>query len=148
MGSLEDLDKAFAALEKQFPEARRELVEDAGVIMYERVTRNIDAETKEQSGRLREACHLVIGSGGGYAAVRNDNRKAPHAQLVEFGHRLIKDAKTKEGKHGRRVNIKGSGKLIGWVNGKHMYRNALNEVEEEIVHKAGDMVDKLVGDKF
>lgn len=55
MGSLEDLDKAFAALEKQFPEARRELVEDAGVIMYERVTRNIDAETKEQSGRLREA---------------------------------------------------------------------------------------------
>ena len=46
------------------------------------------------------------------------------------------------------MNIKGSGKLIGWVNGKHMYRNALNEVEEEIVHKAGDMVDKLVGDKF
>ena len=86
MGSLEDLDKAFAALEKQFPEARRELVEDVGVIMYERVMRNIDAETKEQSGRLREACHLVIGSGGGYAAVRNDNRKAPHAQLVEFGH--------------------------------------------------------------
>ena len=67
MGSLEDLDKAFAALEKQFPEARRELVEDVGVIMYERVMRNIDAETKEQSGRLREACHLVIGSGGGYA---------------------------------------------------------------------------------
>ena len=61
MGSLEDLDKVFAALEKQFPEDRRELVEDAGVIMYERVMRNIDAETKEQSGRLREACHLVIG---------------------------------------------------------------------------------------
>ena len=65
MGSLEDLDKVFAALEKQFPEDRRELVEDVGVIMYERVMRNIDAETKEQSGRLREACHLVIGSGGG-----------------------------------------------------------------------------------
>lgn len=46
MGSLEDLDKAFAALEKQFPEARRELVEDAGAIMYERVTRNIDEETQ------------------------------------------------------------------------------------------------------
>ena len=30
MGSLEDLDKAFAALEEQFPEARRELVEDEG----------------------------------------------------------------------------------------------------------------------
>ena len=101
MGSLEDLDKAFAALEKQFPEARRELVEDVGVIMYERVMRNIDAETKEQSGRLREACHLVIGSGGGYAAVRNDNRKAPHAQLVEFGHRRIKGAKRKEGKYGK-----------------------------------------------
>ena len=110
MGSLEDLDKAFAALEKQFPEARRELVEDVGVIMYERVTRNIDAETKEQSGRLREACHLVIGSGGGYAAVRNDNRKAPHAQLVEFGHRLIKGAKTKEGKYGRQADWLGQWK--------------------------------------
>ena len=53
MGSLEDLDKDFAALEKQFPEARRELVEDAGAIMYDRVIRNIDTETKEQSGRLR-----------------------------------------------------------------------------------------------
>lgn len=148
MGSLEDLDRALAAMEEQFPEARRELVEKTGAIIYEKVIRNIDTDTKENTGHLRDACHMVIGSGGGYAAVRNDNKKAPHAQLVEYGHELRKGAKTKKGKHGQRVNIKGTGKLIGWVNGKHMYRNAINEVEEQVVQEAERMVDRLIGGNF
>lgn len=146
--SLDDLDKAFEAMLTKFPEKRRELVEAEGEKMYQKVLHNIDTDTKEDTGRLREACYKAIGSGGGYAAVRNDHRKAPHAHLVEFGHRLIKGAKTKEGKHGQAVNIKGSGRVIGWVNGKHMYRNALTEMEDELVRDAENMIESLAGELF
>ncbi len=146
--SLNDLCKDFDHFLEQFPGMQRELVEMAGEKLHEKVLQNIDTSTKEQTGRMKAACRMVIGSGGGYAAVRNDYKKAKHTHLVEFGHRLMKGAKTKEGKHGQRVNIKGSGKQIGWVNGKFMYRNALNELEDELVADAEKMIDKLVGDLF
>lgn len=146
--SLADLDKAFEEMLNKFPDSRRDLVETAGDIMYQKVIQNIETDTKENTGHLRDAAYVAIGSGGGYAAVRNDNVKAPHAHLVEFGHRLIKGAKTKEGKHGQPVNIKGSGEVIGWVNGKHMYRNALNETEDDLIQAAEKMIDDLVGDIF
>lgn len=146
--SLADLDKAFEMMIEKFPEKRRELVESAGEKMHKKVLRNIDTDTKESTGRLREACYLAIGSEGGYAAVRNNHRKAPHAHLVEFGHKLVKGAKTKEGKHGQTVKVKGTGRVIGWVNGKHMYRNALTEMEDELVQDAERMIESLAGELF
>ncbi|MBQ9090719.1 MAG: HK97 gp10 family phage protein [Anaerotignum sp.] len=142
MNELGELDRALGKMLDKLPEKRRELVENAGEKMYQKVLRNIDRDTEAKTGHLREACYKHIGSEGGYAAVRNDNKKAPHAHLVEFGHRLIKGAKTKEGKHGQRVNIKGSGKVIGWVNGKHMYRNAINELEDELEQDAENMIEQ------
>ncbi len=144
MGSLEELDKAFASLLEQFPEKRRDLVETAGEKMHQKVLRNIDSETEEHTGRLRAACQKHIGSKGGYAPVRNNNKKAPHAYLVENGHRLMKGAKTKKGKRGQSVNIKGSGRVIGWVNGKHMYRNAVNELEGELIQSAENMIEQTL----
>ncbi len=144
---LAELCVAFDELIDQFPEKRRELMENAGEKMRQRVLRNIETDTKEKTGNLKKACYKHIGSGGGYAAVRNDHKKAPHAHLVEFGHRNIKGAKTKQGKNGP-VNIKGSGKVIGWVSGKHMYRNAMNELEDELTQDAENMIEQLVGDIF
>lgn len=146
--SLADLDKAFEAMMEKFPEKRMELVKNCGEKMHKKVLRNIDVDTNEETGRLRDACYLAIGSEGGYAAVRNDHRKAPHAHLVEFGHKLVKGAKTKEGKFGQTVKVKGSGRVIGWVNGKHMYRNAMNEMESELTQDAERMIDSLVGELF
>ena len=143
-GSLDDLDRAFAELLDRFPEKRRELVETVGEKMHQKVLRNIDTDTKEKTGHLRDACEKHIGSGGGYAAIRNDYRKAPHAHLVENGHRLIKGAKKKVNKYGNEMNIKGSGKVIGWVNGKFMYRNAISELEDELTHDAETMIEKTL----
>ena len=147
----EELDKlcdSFDTLEKKFSEERRELVEKAGEKMYRQVLKNIDTTTKEHTGKLRAACYKQIGSKGGYVAVRNNHRKAPHAHLVEYGHKLIKGAKTKTGKYGQKVNIKGSGRVIGWVSGKHMYRNAMNELEDELMQEAEELADRLVGELF
>lgn len=146
--SLADLEQSFQDMIDKFPEERRKLVTSAGEKMHKKVLQNIDRDTKEKTGNLREGCYLAIGSEGGYAAVRNNHLRAPHAHLVEFGHRAIKGAKTKKGKHGQTVNIKGSGRVVGWVQGKHMYRNAMNELEDELTQDAEKMIDKLVGEHF
>ena len=145
---LDKLCEAFDKMPEVFYEERRELMEAAGEKMYRQVLKNIDADTKEKTGNLRAACYKHIGSRGGYAAVRNNHRKAPHAHLVEYGHKLVKGAKTKTGKRGQKVNVKGSGRAIGWVSGKHMYRNALNELEDELMQEAEALADRLVGDLF
>ena len=126
---LYDLDKEFEKLIKQFPNARRKLVENSGEKLFEKVCNNIRRDTKEYTGNLVEGCELHIGSGGGYSAVRANNRVAPHTHLVENGHKLIRN-----------------GQVVGWVPGKHMYRNALNELADELERDAEKMLDELVGD--
>ena len=148
MADLNDLVNVFDDILEGFPEERRKLVERAGEKMHRQVLRNIDTDTREKTGHLRKACHMEIGSEGGYAAVRNNNMIAPHAHLVENGHRLIKGARKKKNKYGNESNIKGSGKVIGWVNGKHMYRNAMNELEDELTKDAENTLQKIVGGKF
>lgn len=148
LDGLEKLDEAFEQMLQKFPEKRRDLVEKAGERMYQKVQRNIAESTTEHTGRLKKGCYMEIGSKGGYAAVRNRHATAPHAHLIEFGHRIMRGAKIKEGKHGQTVKIKGSGKMIGWAAGKHMYRNALNELEGELVQEAEKMIAETVGEIF
>lgn len=144
MDDLEELEKMFGKVLEEFPEERRKLVENSGEKLHKRVLRNIDSETEAKSGNLREACEEHIGSEGGYAAIRNNYRKAPHAHLVENGHRLMKGAEKKEGRYGKLVNIKGSGEEIGWVQGKFMYRNAVNELADELEEDAKQTMEKVL----
>ena len=127
---LYDLDKDFEQLLKKFPQARRELVEECGEKMYQKVLSNI-SQVDEKTGNLRKGVKKVVGSRGGYSAVRADFKIAPHTHLVENGHKIVRN-----------------GKVVGWVSGKHMYRNALNELANEIEQSAEQKIDKLVGDIF
>ena len=128
---LSEFDERFNQLLKQFPEARRELVENAGIKMCQNVINNISASVTDRSGNLKKGVTLKVGSGGGYAAVKPDYKIAKHHHLIENGHKLI-------------VN----GQFKGWVPGKHMYRNALNQLEDELKQDAEQMVNRLVGDNF
>ena len=127
---LYDLDKDFEELLKKFPQARRELVEECGEKMYQKVLSNI-SQVDEKTGNLRKGVKKVVGSRGGYSAVRADFKIAPHTHLVENGHKIVRN-----------------GKVVGWVSGKHMYRNALNELANELEQSAEQKIDKLVGDIF
>lgn len=147
--SLKDLDKAFEAMLNNFPDARRELVENAGEKMQRKVLQNISTTTKEVTGHLLEGVTLAVGSGGGYAAVRNDAKIAPHAHLVEEGHNLVRGGPLKVPKKElQSANPRSTGDIVGWVPGKHMYRNAMNDLEDELIGDAEEMVEKLVGDMF
>lgn len=128
---LNELDKKFEKLLKEFPQSRTSLVENAGEKMYQKVINNITTSVKEDSGNLKAGVMKVIGSGRGYAAVRPNWKKAPHTDLIENGHRIVR-----------------GGKIVGWVAGKHMYRNALNELADDLEKDAGKMLYDLVGDIF
>lgn len=126
-----ELDRQFNELIRRFPDARRELVENAGEKMYQNVINNITSSVKEGTGNLKSGVEKAIGSGGGYAAVRADHNIAPHSHLIENGHKVVRN-----------------GQIVGWVPGKHMYRNALNQLESELQQDAEQMVNTLVGEIF
>lgn len=144
MSDLADLDEMLGKILDEFPEERRKLVERSGDKLYKEVLRNIDKRVDKKTGKLREACEKHIGSGGGYAAVRNNHRKAPHAHLVEDGHSKRKGAERKRNKHGGMSNIKGTGKNMGWVDGKFMYRDAINRLADELAKDSKDTMDKVL----
>lgn len=144
MDDLQELEKLFGKLLQAFPEERRRLVEQSGEKLHQQVLRNIDRDLKQGTGRLRAACEKQIGSGGGYAAIRNNYQKAPHAHLVENGHRLMKGAKKKKDKNGNDINIKGSGQEIGWVQGRFMYHNAANALADELERDAERLLERTL----
>lgn len=51
--------------------------------------------------------------------------------LIENGHKVVRN-----------------GKVVGWVSGKHMYRNAINELADELERSGEEMINNLVGEIF
>lgn len=121
------VEAAFRQLADEFPRMQKEFTAAAGDRMLEKARENISARTSKHTGNLLAGAYLHLGSGGGYAAVRNDHMTAPHAHLIEFGH----EVKSK------------SGKTIGWADGRYMYRDALREVEDEMMAKAKQLSEEV-----
>lgn len=132
---LYDLDKSFDKLLKAVPESKRKLVEHCGDKLKEKVLQNIDATVQEETGNLKSAVTKTVGSGGGYSAVKPDWKKAPHTHLIENGHKLVRGKKR-------------DAEVIGWVAGKHMYRNAIIALADELEQDAEKVIHDLVGEIF
>jgi hypothetical protein len=152
--TLAGLNASFTKILNDFPDAKRALVEDIGEKMYSGVISNIERDVNECTGALKQGVKKVIGSKGGYAAVRADTNIAPHTHLVENGHEVVPRGKAK-GKTLRTdkkkvVSVKRgfSQDAAQWVNGKFMYRNALTKLEKTIYRDAESMAERLVGDAF
>ena len=135
--TLTQLSEKFETLVKEFPKERRKLMNTSGDKIKDQVQANI-AALGSKNGRLMKAVTKAVGSGGGYAAVRNDWFIAPHAHLVEHGHWMI-------GKDGRMLTLKNGG---SWVAGRKMYEKALMSLQDELISDAEKTLESVVKKTF
>jgi len=136
--TLSELAKKFDTFYEAFREGRREYMETSGDKMETQVKANIAADVNDSDGTLTAAVTKAVGTGGGYAAVRNNWHIARHAHLVENGHWM-------RGHDGRLLTLKNGG---SWVVGRKMYERAIMELKDELVADAGKMTDKVVKEHF
>lgn len=113
--SLDEVSKKINDAIKEVPDLKRKMHTNAADIMHKNVINNISNDTKPLTGNLKRGQVKAVGSRGGYAAVRPDYGIAPHTHLIENGHKIVK-----------------GGKVVGFANGKHMYKKALNASQRQI----------------
>lgn len=126
---IEGTNGGLTKLLEQFPGERRKLHERAAGIMFRHVIDLIHSRTVRHTGRLESGQVKVVGTGGGYAAVRPELKVAPHTPFVENGHLIVT---------GHRKN-KDKGWLVDtrlWTDestsGAHFYRDAPQLAESEL----------------
>lgn len=121
----------FERLSKEFTKTQKAFAEKCGTRLYEQVMRNIDVSRCEDAVRLKRGVTKILSSNGKRVTISCDDTTLPDMHRAENGYSMIKDGKT-----------------IGWIPGKHMYRNAANMLEVELETLAGTMIQDLVGDIF
>lgn len=73
-----------------------------------------------------KAGKVYIYKGNGGTSIRVHSSKAPHAHLIEDGHRLVR-----------------GGKEVGFVEGKHVFEDAAKGFEAEFVGDIDDFLDDV-----
>lgn len=138
---LYELEHTIDKLLKNFPNSKKKLINESGKKLYNKVRENIKRDVKQKTGNLLNGVEMVIGTRGGYAAVKVNWMKAPHTHLIENGHQIVTGKKGIGSKDKRVFHDK-------WVEGKHMYRNALNELIFELENDAEEFIEKVVDEAF
>lgn len=155
MEDLRDLDSDFESILRELPDGRRRLHEEVGAAVLEDVRANIGASgINDARGRVKGYQEHVVGSGGGYAAVRavrgtgpggsSDYSNSPGAitNYLENGHRVRQPSGTAKRRR------KGRAKKP-YVDGHHFYaqaeRNAENVALAAAERFADSVADKLGG---
>lgn len=152
MANFEELDKMLQNAIDKFPKFKTQLVQKAGNLMEQKVKENLSQH--KDTGTTLAAVTKVIGSGGGYVAIRNAYEKCNTAHLLENGHEIKTERKTKKKrKSSKKIKSKKNYNEIksfggDFVPGYHCYRNALLSVQDEIIKEAEQMSKKLVGEVF
>lgn len=127
MNDLNKLDKMLDNIIKTVPGKKRELLEEVGNILEQQVKLNIAERVDQKSGNLGKGVEKIFGSKNGYVAIKPNYGMAPHTHLVEDGHKVVKN------------NV-----VVGFVNGKHMYRDSIEQCEGDILAMANKMVEEVV----
>ena len=140
----DELEKSFSKLKNKYPNDADALLMTQG----RAVQRNVKSTTPRKSGKLRRSWSLKkvkLYKGGNVRVVRIQST-APHAHLVEYGHKIYRGGKTR--KNGRTMNsvqlrIRGV-KNLGSVEGKKMLEKAMDQARARFPREAEKLLDKLI----
>lgn len=148
---LDELDSALERVLKKAPSARRQLHEEIADMLKKRVDKNIAASVNDSHGHVRSWQEKVVGSGGGYAAVRpsDDSYTDKYdnegiTALLEQGHKIRKRVVPLYMRwNGTAKRARKSRAKVAYVDGRHFYESAAAGVESEAIALAEAFVDKL-----
>ena len=143
--SLDEFAEKCNAMCKLFPKARTEGIHECGDLIESTVKANIGA-LGTKSGNLMSAVTRKDGSGGGYTVTKNNHRIAPHAHLLENGHKTGKADWPEGGKYV--PALKAKLKKGKWVSGRHMYYNAAQDTRDPCIQIMENAVNKAEEEAF
>lgn len=135
---LEELERDLTEAIKKYPVTMRaELKNIANDFKKSVKARTPDGKNHkgDAATKLRKNFHLKMQDDGvaSRAIVYND---APHAHLVEDGHRLVKGGKLGNG-----------GRVIGFVPGQHMMKKTKDEYEEIVPERFEKILDDILKER-
>ena len=139
---LNQFDSDLETLLNELPEARRELHERIAKITKQEVDTQINASgLKDSSGKIKDWQESVVGSGGGYAAVRPEkgetgaNSPGAITNYLENGHR-IREASGKSKNYHPRIKKP-------YVDGYHFYQEASTAIEAKVITEAEQFAEEI-----
>lgn len=137
------LDDDLQSILDKTPEKRRELHERIAKIVKEEVDTEISQSgLHDSSGRVKQWQEPVVGSGGGYAAVRatdkstGNNSPGAITNYLENGHR-IRQPSGRNPYYSPRIKN-------AYVDGFHFYSNTKNSIESKVIGEVERFVDGIM----
>lgn len=127
MDDFEKIDRMLENIITTMPEKKKELLEKVGDILSNQIKQNIDSRINDSNDHLKNDVNVVFGSKSGYVAVKPSYENNNINHLIENGHRIVKN-----------------GVVLGFVNGKHMYRDSIDQCESDILSMAQAMIDEVI----
>jgi len=141
----EDLDKAFKKAVNKYPE-KSDAVLVAGARLAQSKTKTDTPVGKTK--KLRASWRVKPPKTYRQSRVVRVQSQAPHAHLVELGHRIVHGGKLRQG--GRELNVVQRAvrgiTVGGRVEGKFMLEKAMKGVTTSFDKDVEKMMDKLLGD--
>lgn len=121
---LEELQRQFAEVEKKAPERIEAKVNE--------VLEEVKEETKEKTPEgatknLKKSFKVEKATRYGKTYHGKVYNNAPHSHLIEDGHRIVRPA----------------GNEMGWVEGTHMLKNTVKEVDSRLTSNLNKWVPEL-----
>lgn len=143
--TVKGLDELIGSLQdvaEDFPRVRREFHEAVTEEIREEVLKSLSSRTKSSTGKVAGWQESVVGSGGGYAAVRPIKGKDGHGRAygyitnaIESGHAISRPRKARKG-YKARVKKR-------YVLGLHFYERAKPFAEKRAIDGANRLADTI-----
>lgn len=138
---LDELTRALNKVLDSREGLRRKYHERIADIAKEAVDRNISVTLNDSHGKIRSWQERIVGSSGGYAAVRpikGSGKNSPGAitTYLEEGHRIRRPSGKAKQKRRRRINV-------AYVDGRHFYDAARREVEQKALAVAKEYAEEI-----
>lgn len=141
---IKELVKMFSTLENEFPKETDKFLKKAGNKQVQRIKSGYRSSTKKRTGNLLKG----VETGKPYVYEGNSHQiraysKAPHAHLIENGHRLIKN----DGSEMKGTYVPALGKKLkkSFVEGRRVVETARKAFEGEFLKMADEWIDDFLG---